>query len=101
MHKQPAFLPTWYHGPGNFINCLLFNFVRALFFYTFAAQITTVVVAQLVRAPDCDSGGRGFEPPHPPHKSLLFIQQEAFFYPNTATYPFYLPQGLFNKTLLR
>ncbi len=25
-----------------------------------------VVVAQLVRAPDCDSGGRGFEPHHPP-----------------------------------
>ena len=25
-----------------------------------------VVVAQLVRAPDCGSGGRGFEPPQPP-----------------------------------
>jgi hypothetical protein len=30
-----------------------------------------VVVAQLVRAPDCDSGGRGFEPHHPP-KSRSF-----------------------------
>lgn len=26
-----------------------------------------VGVAQLVRALDCDSGGRGFEPHHPPH----------------------------------
>ena len=26
----------------------------------------TVGVAQLVRAPDCDSGSRGFESPHPP-----------------------------------
>ena len=25
-----------------------------------------VVVAQLVRASDCDSEGRGFEPHHPP-----------------------------------
>ena len=30
-----------------------------------------VVVAQLVRASDCDSEGRGFEPHHPPKKVLL------------------------------
>ena len=30
-----------------------------------------VGVAQLVRAPDCGSGSRGFESPHPPHASLL------------------------------
>ena len=29
-----------------------------------------VGVAQLVRAPDCGSGGRGFETRHPPHISL-------------------------------
>ena len=28
--------------------------------------LATVVVAQLVRASDCDSEGRGFEPHHPP-----------------------------------
>src|SRR5512145_196214 len=28
-----------------------------------------VGVAQLVRAPDCGSGGRGFETPRPPHSS--------------------------------
>ena len=28
--------------------------------------LETVVVAQLVRASDCDSEGRGFEPHHPP-----------------------------------
>ncbi len=30
-----------------------------------------VVVAQLVRAPDCGSGGRRFEPGLPPFKLLL------------------------------
>ena len=32
----------------------------------FLRRNQTVVVAQLVRAPDCGSGGRGFEPRHPP-----------------------------------
>ena len=36
------------------------------FLIKFAAS--TVVVAQLVRASDCDSEGRGFEPHHPPLK---------------------------------
>jgi putative endonuclease len=34
-----------------------------------------VIVVQLVRTPDCDSGGRGFEPHHSPQ---AFIQK-AFF----------------------
>ena len=37
-----------------------------------------VVVAQLVRAPDCGSGGRRFEPGLPPLK-LLFMRG-FFFY---------------------
>lgn len=32
-----------------------------------------VSVVQLVRTPDCDSGGRGFEPHQTPHKDLIFI----------------------------
>ena len=32
------------------------------------SSIKTVVVAQLVRASDCDSEGRGFEPPRLPVK---------------------------------
>jgi hypothetical protein len=36
-----------------------------------------VVVAQLVRASDCDSEGRGFEPPRLPTKR--FPEKEAFF----------------------
>tara|TARA_B100000287_G_C20352081_1_gene670234 strand:+ start:54 stop:212 length:159 start_codon:yes stop_codon:yes gene_type:complete len=43
--------------------------------FIFAAE-KMVVVAQLVRAPDCGSGGRGFESHHPPKKkeqSLLFL----------------------------
>jgi hypothetical protein len=36
----------------------------------------TVVVAQLVRASDCGSEGRRFEPGHPPKASFM----EAFFF---------------------
>ena len=32
------------------------------------ACLFMVGVAQLVRAPDCGSGGRGFESHHPPHQ---------------------------------
>lgn len=38
-----------------------------------------VGVAQLVRALDCDSGGRGFEPHHPPHLNILFILFSEIF----------------------
>ena len=38
-----------------------------------------VIVAQLVRAPDCGSGGRGFETPHSPHKAH-FLLKMCFFY---------------------
>ena len=34
------------------------------------ARVYMVVVAQLVRAPDCGSGGRRFEPGLPPTKKL-------------------------------
>jgi hypothetical protein len=37
-----------------------------------------VVVAQLVRAPDCGSGGRRFEPDLPPGKPEAI---QAFFIP--------------------
>ena len=43
-----------------------------------------VVVAQLVRAPDCGSGGRRFEPGLPPFKLLL---QRGFFYALTCRSP--------------
>ena len=46
------------------------NFALNGFLVTFAAEINMVVVAQLVRASDCDSEGRRFEPGHPPNKSL-------------------------------
>ena len=35
-------------------------------FYILCGQFTVPVV-QLVRTPDCDSGGRGFEPLRAPH----------------------------------
>lgn len=31
------------------------------------SDVSVVAVAQSVRVPDCDSGGRGFESPQPPH----------------------------------
>ena len=70
----------------NFMSNTLFNlsayffkihFASQLFFFIFAPQIKTVVVAQLVRASDCDSEGRGFEPPRLPTKNLSNI--ERFF----------------------
>jgi integrase len=38
-----------------------------------------VGVAQLVRAPDCGSGGRGFETRHPPHKTTHDKQRAILF----------------------
>ncbi len=35
------------------------------FVYTVCAFVANI--AQLVRAPDCESGGRGFEPHYSPH----------------------------------
>ena len=40
--------------------------------FIFAAE-KMVVVAQLVRAPDCGSGGRGFESHLPPKKRAPFF----------------------------
>ena len=37
-----------------------------------------VVVAQLVRAPGCGPGGRGFESPHPPH--LFSLKNATIFH---------------------
>jgi hypothetical protein len=45
-------------------NLYFSNFNFADFFISFAVRM--VVVAQLVRALDCGSRGRGFEPRHPP-----------------------------------
>ena len=70
------------------------------FFYTFAAQQKTVVVAQLVRASDCDSEGRGFEPPRLP-KVFRVHSREIFFARIFAIYPYSSPYMPFNKTLLQ
>ena len=41
-------------------------FVNAKRFIFIFAAVKMVIVAQLVRAPDCGSGGRGFESHHSP-----------------------------------
>ncbi len=48
---------------------------------TFAADfpINTVGVVQLVRAPDCGSGGRGFEPHLPPKEIYKQVERPVFF----------------------
>lgn len=38
-----------------------------------------VVLAQLVRVPDCGSGGRGFEPRIPPKNKKVSRIWETFF----------------------
>ena len=41
--------------------------------------ISTVGVVQLVRAPDCGSGGRGFEPHLPPQKRQVIRPVSSLF----------------------
>ena len=60
-------------------------FEGAVFFFIFAVAFQTVVVAQLVRASDCDSEGRGFEPPRLPTKNLLLLRGDFYF--TLTTYP--------------
>ena len=52
---------------------------------TFAPEkIKTVVLAQLVRASDCGSEGRGFEPHIPPQRgNLIKIRLRAYFFMST------------------
>ncbi len=38
-----------------------------------------VIVAQLVRAPGCGPGGRGFKSPHSPHIKALSVLERAFY----------------------
>ena len=77
-----SFIHLLLKGRGRYliiIRTLIFknHFASQQFFFIFAAQIKTVVVAQLVRASDCDSEGRGFEPPRLPTKNLSNF--ERFF----------------------
>ena len=59
------------NGNGLYVQ-MASGFIRA------GIKLKMVVVAQLVRASDCDSEGRGFEPPRLPFKSSLFTGN--FFY---------------------
>lgn len=45
----------------------------------FERDANMVAVVQLVRAPDCGSGGRGFEPHQPPAKESNRIKIALFF----------------------
>ncbi len=56
-----------------------------------------MVVAQLVRASDCDSEGRGFEPHHPPKKSRL---QAGFYFYFITIIVIIKPSILLQKPLL-
>ncbi len=44
------------------------------------SPLFTEVVAQLVRAPDCGSGGRGFEPHLPPSGKPAFLTEAGFLF---------------------
>lgn len=48
-------------------------------FVLLSTRKNTVVLAQLVRAPDCGSGGRGFEPHIPPIVLKATLFRVAFF----------------------
>ena len=68
-------LMVMYPYKGNF---LISYFGEVMIFVTFALLLKTVVVAQLVRASDCDSEGRGFEPPRLPQKDFRFTSGNLF-----------------------
>jgi hypothetical protein len=51
-----------------------------------------VVVAQLVRAPDCGSGGRGFEPHLPPRNETSSI--DGVFFLEVFSFQNYGARGL-------
>lgn len=55
-----------------------------------------VGVAQVARAPDCGSGGRGFESHHPPHenKPLLRIRVLVFIRLLADTLDYFLSGNL-------
>ena len=83
-------IKTWDSSSMGNLNTILIkiynvfkcNFVANKFFSIFALLYQkTVVVAQLVRASDCDSEGRGFEPPRLPQKIELPVKNcREFFY---------------------
>ena len=60
------------------------NFTEFSNFPTFAIpdlkDREMVGIAQLVRAPDCGSGGRGFEPHYLPKKRKPFAMQRVFIF---------------------
>ncbi len=55
-------------------------------FVLLSTRKNTVVLAQLVRAPDCGSGGRGFEPHIPPIVLKATLKRVAFFYFRSLQY---------------
>ena len=68
------------------IGVLSYKFIVQMLVKVIYLGSQTVVVAQLVRAPDCGSGGRGFESHHPPFRKpfhleglFLFITQRDRF----------------------
>ncbi len=52
-----------------------------------------VVVAQLVRALDCGSRGRGFEPHHPPCQGCL-IDSLSYFYSSLTLFTYCNPKRI-------
>ena len=60
--RQPCLNNVIFQRNKGKHNCLPYH-IKYLIIFAFQ----TVVVAQLVRASDCDSEGRGFEPHHPPN----------------------------------
>ena len=68
-------------------------FAKESIYLNFALQeINVVVVAQLVRASDCGSEGRGFEPHHPPANSFdlrtNIAPDRSFFMLRNSLLPF-------------
>ena len=55
------------------------------------ANCPVVGIAQLVRAPDCGSGGRGFETPYPPHFLIVLSGFSLTIGGSCQVFPFFPP----------
>ena len=75
------FISILYYKETQLISISNVILLRDCFLLFLQSNKKTVVVAQLVRASDCDSEGRGFEPPRLPQPKPNTQKGFGFFMP--------------------
>jgi hypothetical protein len=80
-HRMLRSVGGWWSAVDSWISELMYLHICTFaHFHIYSLDLPSqmVVVAQLVRALDCGSRGRGFEPRHPPIFSLLLKISHPF-----------------------